>query len=107
MAPSRRTVLATGAAGLVTAAASANAQTTGQGSPPQPVRPGRGGTDPGPRNTVLERQNPDLYPPPDRSRHAAEPALLLRRRAYAPRARRLDAAGHGARARHLEEASPA
>jgi len=65
MAPSRRTVLATGAAGLVTAAASANAQTTtGQGSPPQPMRPGRGGTDPGPRNIPIEMQNPDIFVPP-------------------------------------------
>ena len=64
MAPSRRTVLATGAAGLVTAAASANAQTTGQGSPPQPMRPGRGGTDPGPRNIPIETQNPDIFVPP-------------------------------------------
>jgi oxalate decarboxylase len=64
MAPSRRTVLATGAAGLVTAAASANAQTTGQGSPPQPMRPGRGGTDPGPRNIPIELQNPDIFVPP-------------------------------------------
>jgi len=64
MAPSRRTVLTTGAAGLVTAAASANAQTTGQGSPPQPMRPGRGGTDPGPRNIPIEMQNPDIFVPP-------------------------------------------
>ena len=64
MAPSRRTVLATGAAGLVTAAASANAQTSGQGSPPQPMRPGRGGTDPGPRNIPIEMQNPDIFVPP-------------------------------------------
>ena len=63
MAPSRRTVLATGAAGLVTAAASANAQTSGQGSPPQPMRPGRGGTDPGPRNIPIEMQNPDIFVP--------------------------------------------
>ena len=62
MAPSRRTVLSTAAAGLVTAAA--NAQTTGQGSPPQPMRPGRGGTDPGPRNIPLELQNPDIFVPP-------------------------------------------
>ena len=64
MAPSRRTVLTTGAAGFVTAAASANAQTTGQGSPPQPMRPGRGGTDPGPRNLPIEMQNPDIFVPP-------------------------------------------
>ena len=64
MAPSRRTVLSTAAAGLVTAAAAANAQTIGQGSRPQPMRPGRGGTDPGPRNIPLELQNPDIFVPP-------------------------------------------
>ena len=64
MAPSRRTVLTTGAAGLVTAAAAAHAQTSGQGSPPQPMRPGRGGTDPGARNIPVELQNPDIFVPP-------------------------------------------
>ena len=64
MAPSRRTVLTTGAAGLVTAAAAAHAQTTGQGSLPQPMRPRRGGTDPGPRNVPIEMQNPDIFIPP-------------------------------------------
>ena len=80
MAPSRRTVLTTGAAGLVTAAASANAQTTtGQGSPPQPVLPGRGGTDPGPRNLPRDLQNPDIYTPPRpttaRCRTCASPSM--------------------------------
>ena len=64
MAPSRRTVLTTGAAGLVTAAAAAHAQTTGQGSLPQPMRPGRGGTNSGPRNLPIEMQNPDIFVPP-------------------------------------------
>jgi oxalate decarboxylase len=63
MDPSRRTILSTAAAGLVTAAA-ANAQTPGTPTPPQPMRPGRGGTDPGPRNIPLELQNPDIYVPP-------------------------------------------
>jgi oxalate decarboxylase len=32
--------------------------------PRQPMRPRRGGTDPGPRNFTLDRQNPDLFIPP-------------------------------------------
>jgi oxalate decarboxylase len=60
---SRRDMLAVTAAGsLVTAATVASAQTT---EPvPQPRRPGHGGTDPGPRNLVRDRQNPDLIVPP-------------------------------------------
>ena len=63
MSLSRRTVLSTAAAGIVTAAAAngANAQTP---DVPQPMRPGRGGTDPGPRNVPVELQNPDIYVPP-------------------------------------------
>jgi oxalate decarboxylase len=59
----RRNMLAASAAGgLLTAAGVADAQT---GAPiPQPQRPGRGGTDPGPRNVVRDRQNPDLLNPP-------------------------------------------
>jgi oxalate decarboxylase len=60
---SRRTMLAgTTAGGLLAATATANAQTS---NPiPQPARPGRGGTDPGPRNLMRDRQNPDLLLPP-------------------------------------------
>ena len=59
---SRRSVLAaTAAGGLVTAATVAGAQT---GPVPQPQRPGRGGTDHGPRNLTLDRQNPDILVPP-------------------------------------------
>src|SRR5258706_2051648 len=61
---SRRSLLAatTAGGGLWTAAAMARAQT---GEPiPQPQRPGRGGTDPGPRNLMRDRQNPDLLVPP-------------------------------------------
>ena len=60
---SRRNVLTAAAAGgLLTAATVASAQT---GEPiPQPMRPGRGGTDLGPRNLVRDRQNPDLLLPP-------------------------------------------
>jgi len=53
-------MLAATAGGIVTAAAS-YAQTT---DTPQPRRPGHGGTDPGPRNLVRDRQNPDLLVPP-------------------------------------------
>jgi oxalate decarboxylase len=59
----RRAILAaTAAGGVLTAARAAGAQT---GEPiPQPQRPGHGGTDPGPRNLVRDRQNPDLLNPP-------------------------------------------
>jgi oxalate decarboxylase len=60
---SRRSMLAATAAGsLLTAATVASAQ---HAEPiPQPQRPGHGGTDPGPRNIVRDRQNPDLLVPP-------------------------------------------
>ncbi len=47
------------------ASAAAQAQTDGR---PQPHRPGRGGTDPGPRNLDRDRQNPDLLAPPPTDR---------------------------------------
>src|SRR5260221_13151670 len=53
---------ATAAGGLLTAASLANAQTGN--SPPQPQRPGRGGTDPGPRDLMRDRQNSDVLVPP-------------------------------------------
>jgi oxalate decarboxylase len=60
---SRRNMLAASAAGgLLTAATAVSAQTAGQA--PQPQRPGAGGTDPGPRNLMLDRQNPDVLVPP-------------------------------------------
>jgi oxalate decarboxylase len=60
---SRRTMVAVAAVGsLLTTAAAASAQ-TGE-SVPQPQRPGAGGTDPGPRNATLDRQNPDIRVPP-------------------------------------------
>lgn len=31
---------------------------------PQPIRAKEGGTDPGPRNIFLDRQNPDILAPP-------------------------------------------
>ncbi len=37
---------------------------SGARSVPQPKRPRRGGTDPGPRDTLVDRQNPDLLLPP-------------------------------------------
>jgi len=61
---SRRTMLGTAAAGgLVTAATAAVAQNSDQATP-VPKVPGRGGTDPGPRNAVLDRLNPDTLTPP-------------------------------------------
>jgi oxalate decarboxylase len=59
----RRTLLAaTAAGGIFTVAGAAGAQT---GEPiPQPQRPGHGGTDPGPRNLLRDRQNPDILVPP-------------------------------------------
>jgi len=60
---SRRNVLTvTAAGGFLAAATVANAQSSGP--IPQPQRPGRGGTDPGPRNVARDRQNPDLLEPP-------------------------------------------
>jgi oxalate decarboxylase len=53
---------ATAAGGLLTATTLAQAQT---GEPmTEPRRPGRGGSNPGPRNPTRERQNPDLISPP-------------------------------------------
>jgi hypothetical protein len=59
----RRAMLAaTAPGGVLTLAASASAQTSE--AIPQPQHDGRGGTDPGPRNVVRDRQNPDLLNPP-------------------------------------------
>jgi oxalate decarboxylase len=58
---SRRTILASAAAGSL-AATVARAQS--DDSIPQPMRPGHGGTDNGPRNLMRDRQNPDLLVPP-------------------------------------------
>jgi oxalate decarboxylase len=60
---SRRNILtAATAGGVLTAVTAARAQST---EPlPQPQRPGRGGTDPGPRNLARDRENPDLLVPP-------------------------------------------
>jgi oxalate decarboxylase len=63
-AMSRRSVLAaTAAGGMLTATATlARAQT--QDSVPEPRRPGRGGSNPGPKNTGRMQQNPDILSPP-------------------------------------------
>ena len=59
----RRTLLAaTAAGGILTMAEAAGAQTNE--SVPQPERHGEGTTDPGPRNILRDRQNPDLLVPP-------------------------------------------
>jgi oxalate decarboxylase len=57
---SRRSILSTAAVGVVTAA-TANAQTS---DIPQPERPGKGGTDIGPRDVIRDRENPDILVPP-------------------------------------------
>jgi oxalate decarboxylase len=59
---SRRSVITTAAGGLLTATATARAQT--DEAVPQPRRAGHGGTDPGPRNLMRDRQNPDMLVPP-------------------------------------------
>jgi oxalate decarboxylase len=57
---SRRSLIGTAGAGVLTATV-ARAQTD---SVPQPRRPGHGGTDPGPRNLMRDRENPDILVPP-------------------------------------------
>src|ERR1700726_254986 len=59
---SRRNVITAAAGGLLLATTAATAQTGEPG--PQPRRPGHGGTDPGPRNLLRDRQNPDILVPP-------------------------------------------
>jgi oxalate decarboxylase len=59
---SRRNVITTAAGGLLTATTAAGAQTGT--APPQPRRPGHGGTDPGPRNLTRDQQNSDILVPP-------------------------------------------
>jgi oxalate decarboxylase len=59
---SRRNMITTTAGGLLTATTAARAQ-TGEDIP-QPRRPGHGGNDPGPRNLMRDRQNPDILVPP-------------------------------------------
>src|SRR5580693_7185794 len=60
---SRRDMLAVAAAGgALSAATVAQAQTAPP--MPQPTRPGKGGTNPGPKNPVRAGQNPDILSPP-------------------------------------------
>jgi oxalate decarboxylase len=59
---SRRSVITTAAGGLLTATTAAMAQ--GGEETPQPRRTGHGGSDPGPRNLMRDRQNPDILVPP-------------------------------------------
>jgi oxalate decarboxylase len=61
MKMSRRNMITATAAGIAAAATTASAQQNGA---PQPARPGRGGTDPGPRNLARDAQNPDILVPP-------------------------------------------
>ncbi|WP_027581597.1 cupin domain-containing protein [Bradyrhizobium sp. Ai1a-2] len=70
---SRRQMLAATAAGsLLTTTAIAHAQSID--AIPQPQRPGRGGTDPGPRDLTRDRQNPDMLVPPSTD-HGSLPNL--------------------------------
>jgi oxalate decarboxylase len=57
---SRRSLFATAAAGGVLGAGAALAQ----GTAPQPIAGSRGASDPGPRDAVIDAQNPDLFTPP-------------------------------------------
>jgi oxalate decarboxylase len=59
---SRRNMLAATAAGGLLTATMAQAQT--DAPVPETRRPGRGGSNPGPKNSGLMRQNPDLISPP-------------------------------------------
>lgn len=59
---SRRKMIAATALGTVLGPTALNAQTIS--GPAQPMRPGQGGNDPGPRNLVLDKQNPDVLVPP-------------------------------------------
>src|SRR6267142_2051455 len=85
---SRRNALAAAAAGgLLAATTAASAQS---GEPiPQPRRPGRGGTDPGPRNIARDRQNPDLLVPPSTD-HGTLPNLRF---SFSDAHMRLESAG--------------
>ncbi len=58
----RRTALTTIAAGGLVAATAAHAEGVTGG--PQPMTPGRGGTDPGPHDPLRAGENPDLLNPP-------------------------------------------
>ena len=71
---SRRRVLTAAAGGMVTAAAATATGAEAAENLPQPVLPGRGGTDPGPRNLPRDLQNPDLLTPP-RTDHGTLPNL--------------------------------
>jgi len=57
---SRRTILGTGAVGVMTAAA-AQAQNA---ATPEPIGRGRSGTDIGPRDVIRDKENPDMLTPP-------------------------------------------
>src|SRR5262245_38584476 len=70
---SRRQMLAaTAVGGVLTTATLAHAQSPD--SIPQPLRPGHGGPDPGPRNLMRDGQNPDILVPPSTD-HGSLPNL--------------------------------
>lgn len=61
---SRRSMLAATAAGSVLATTATLARAQTEDSVLEPKRPGRGGSNPGPKNTGRIQQNPDLISPP-------------------------------------------
>ncbi|MET0653199.1 MAG: oxalate decarboxylase family bicupin [Hyphomicrobiaceae bacterium] len=70
---SRRGLLTAATAGMAAATVAATGGKAAENLP-QPVLPGRGGTDPGPRNLPRDLQNPDLFTPP-RTDHGTLPNL--------------------------------
>ena len=104
---SRRSVLTAAAAGTLATAVTAVGAQAGE-TMPQPRRAGVGGTNPGPKNPARASQNPDLISPPATD-HGVLPNLRFSFDDAHMRLDdgRLDPAGHGARARHLQERSPA
>jgi oxalate decarboxylase len=68
----RKMLAATAAGGLLTTTTIAQAQSAD--AIPQPQRPGRGGTDHGPRDLTRDRQNPDMLVPPSTD-HGSLPNL--------------------------------
>jgi oxalate decarboxylase len=92
---SRRNVITTATGSLLTVAAAATAARADY-SIPQPRRSGHGGTDPGPRNLMRDRQNPDMLVPPSTDRGTLPNLASPLRRPYATGDRRLDPAGDGA-----------
>src|SRR5437588_1350156 len=68
---------------------------------PQPIRGNEGGTDPGPRNVPLDRQNPDILTPPGTdSGTLPNMKFSFGLAAQSPAGRGLGTAGDSARVAH-------